>query len=71
MMQAATKPGTIGAYQPRHPALRWLEKRLPIGELSRAEFVGYSTPCNLNDRTYTAVWLALSLDPIDRKRAST
>ena len=44
MVQAATKPGTIGAYQPRHPALRWLEKRLPIGELGHAEFVGYSTP---------------------------
>jgi hypothetical protein len=26
---------------------------------------------NLNDRTYTVVWLALSLDPIDRKHAST
>jgi hypothetical protein len=71
MVQAATKPGTIGAYQPRHPALRWLEKRLPIGELGHAEFVGYSTPRNLNDRTYTVVWLALSLDPIDRKHAST
>jgi hypothetical protein len=29
------------------------------------------TPRNLNDRTYTVVWLALSLDPIDRKHAST
>jgi hypothetical protein len=35
-----------------------------------AEFVGYSTPRNLNDRTYTVVWLALSLDPIDRQHAS-
>jgi hypothetical protein len=35
------------------------------------EFVGYSTPPNLNDRTYTVVWLALSLDTIDRKHAST
>jgi hypothetical protein len=47
------------------------EKRLPIGELGHDEFVGYSTPRNLNDRTYTVVWLALSLDPIDRKHAST
>ena len=55
MVQAATKPGAIGAYQPRHPALRWLEKRLPIGGLGHDEFVGYSTPRNLNDRTYTVV----------------
>jgi hypothetical protein len=41
VVQAATKPGTIGAsYQPRYPALRWIEKRLPIGELGHAEFVG-------------------------------
>jgi hypothetical protein len=71
MLRGPTKPGTIGAYQPRHPALRWLEKRLPIGELGHAEFVGYSTPRNLNDSTYTVVWLALSLDPIDRKHAPT
>jgi hypothetical protein len=70
-VQAATKPGIIGAYQPRHPALRWLEKPLPIGELGHDEFVGDSTPRNLNDRTYTLVWLALSLDPIDRTHAST
>jgi hypothetical protein len=70
-VQAATKPGTIGAYQPRHPALRWLKKRLLIGELGHDEFVGYSTPRNLNDMTYTLVWLALSLDTIDRKHAST
>jgi hypothetical protein len=47
------------------------EKRLPIGELGHDEVVGDSTPRNLNDRTYTVVWLALSLDPIDRKHNST
>ncbi len=71
MVQAATKPGTIGAYQPRRSALRWFEKRLPIGELGHDEFVGCSTPRNLIERTYTVVWLTLSLDPIDRKHAST
>jgi hypothetical protein len=69
MMRAATEPGTIGAYQPRHPALRWHET--PIGELGHDEFVGYSTPRNLNERTYTLGWVALSLDTIDRKHAST
>jgi hypothetical protein len=67
MVQAATEPAPS---QPRHPALRWLEKRLPLGELCHDEFVGYSTLRNLNDGTYTVVWLALSLDPIDRKHAS-
>jgi hypothetical protein len=46
------------------------EQRPPIGELGHGEFVGYSTPRNLKDRTYTVVWLTLSLDPIDRKHAS-
>jgi hypothetical protein len=41
------------------------------GELGHDEFVGYSTRRNLNDRTYTVVWLALSLGPIDRKHAQT
>ena len=71
MVQAATKPGTIGACQPRHPTRRRLEKRLPIGERGHDALVGYSTPRNLNDRTYTVVSLALSLDPIDREHAST
>jgi hypothetical protein len=31
----------------------------------------YSTPHKLNNKTYTEAWLALSLDPIDRKHAST
>jgi hypothetical protein len=52
-------------------ALENLRQRLPIGELGHDEFVGYSTPRNLNDRTYTVVWLALSLDPIDREHNST
>ena len=47
------------------------EHALAIGELGHAAFVGYSTPRNLNDRTYTLVWLSLSLDPIDRQHAST
>ena len=67
MVQAATKLGTVGTCQLRHPALRPLEKRPPAGEAGHAELFGYSTPRNLNDRTYTVVWLALSLDPIDRK----
>jgi hypothetical protein len=36
--------GTTGAYEPQHPALRWLEKRLPISRLIHAEFVAYPTP---------------------------
>jgi ubiquinol-cytochrome c reductase cytochrome b/c1 subunit len=36
------------AYRPRHPALQWIEKRLPIGRLIHAEFVAYPTPRNLN-----------------------
>src|SRR5262245_9339508 len=39
---------TAGVYEPRHPALRWLEKRLPLGRLLYAEFVAYPTPRNLN-----------------------
>jgi ubiquinol-cytochrome c reductase cytochrome b/c1 subunit len=39
---------TTGAYQPQHPALRWLERRLPISRLIHAEFVAYPTPRNLN-----------------------
>jgi hypothetical protein len=31
MLQGPAKPSTIGAYRPHHPALRWLEQRLPIG----------------------------------------
>ena len=37
-----------GAYRPRSPFLRWLEKRLPIGQLIYSEFVAYPTPRNLN-----------------------
>lgn len=36
-----------------------------------ASFEVYPTPRNLNGATYTIVWLAFSLDPIDRKHAST
>jgi hypothetical protein len=42
------KPSVTSSYQPQHPALRWLEKRLPIGRLIHAEFVAYPTPRNLN-----------------------
>ena len=48
MLQTPTKPDRIGAYQPQNPALRWLEKRLPIGRFIHAEFVAYPTPRNLN-----------------------
>src|SRR5882672_11511515 len=46
--QPATNPNATGTYEPRHPALRWLEKRLPIGRFIHAEFVAYPTPRNLN-----------------------
>jgi len=46
------------------------EKWPPIGELGD-EFVGYSTQRNQNNRTYTAVWLALFVGPIDRRHAAT
>ena len=48
MSQPESTPGTTDAYQPRYPALRWLEKRPPIGRLMHAEFVAYPTPRNLN-----------------------
>ena len=35
-------------YRPQHPALQWIEKRLPIGRLFYSEFVAYPTPRNLN-----------------------
>ena len=36
------------AYRPRNDVLRWIEKRLRIGQLIHAEFVAYPTPRNLN-----------------------
>jgi hypothetical protein len=53
------------------PAFRWLEKRPPIDEPGHDAYVGYLARRNLNDGTYTVVWPALSLDPIDRKHTST
>src|SRR6201987_173830 len=35
-------------YQPSHPALQWLERRLPIFSLMHSSFVAYPTPRNLN-----------------------
>jgi len=35
-------------YQPHNAALRWLERRLPIGGLIHSSFVAYPTPRNLN-----------------------
>ena len=35
-------------YQPQNAALRWLERRLPIGGLIHSSFVVYPTPRNLN-----------------------
>ncbi len=53
-----------------HKAFRL--SQMPFGgEPGRDGFVGYSTPRKLNDRTYAVVWLALSLDPIDHRHAST
>jgi hypothetical protein len=48
MPRPETKPGMSGAYQPQHPVLQWIEKRLPLGRLIHAEFVAYPTPRNLN-----------------------
>src|SRR5499425_1916907 len=35
-------------YKPSHPALQWLERRLPILSFSYHSFVAYPTPRNLN-----------------------
>ena len=35
-------------YQPRSAFMRWLERRLPIGNLVYSSFVAYPTPRNLN-----------------------
>lgn len=35
-------------YQPSHPALKWIERRLPIFGLIHSSFVAYPTPRNLN-----------------------
>src|SRR6201990_585891 len=48
MSRPDATPNPTGAYEPQHPALRWLERRLPIGALLHAEFVAYPTPRNLN-----------------------
>jgi ubiquinol-cytochrome c reductase cytochrome b/c1 subunit len=48
MPRPETTPSMSGAYQPQHPVLRWIEKRLPLGRLIHAEFVAYPTPRNLN-----------------------
>jgi ubiquinol-cytochrome c reductase cytochrome b/c1 subunit len=36
------------SYQPQNAVMKWLERRLPIGELIYASFVSYPTPRNLN-----------------------
>ncbi|WP_024508272.1 cytochrome c1 [Bradyrhizobium sp. ARR65] len=35
-------------YQPSHPALKWIERRLPIMGFIHSSFVAYPTPRNLN-----------------------
>ncbi len=35
-------------YQPSHPVLKWIERRLPILGLMHSSFVAYPTPRNLN-----------------------
>jgi ubiquinol-cytochrome c reductase cytochrome b/c1 subunit len=35
-------------YQPTNPALKWIERRLPILSLMHSSFVAYPTPRNLN-----------------------
>ncbi len=68
MSHRAGRPGRRSRWK-NQEALRLSPMRFG-GELGHDKFVGYSTPRNLNDRTYTVVWLALSLDPIDPKHAS-
>jgi ubiquinol-cytochrome c reductase cytochrome b/c1 subunit len=36
------------SYNPQNPALKWIERRLPIGGLIHSSFVAYPTPRNLN-----------------------
>jgi ubiquinol-cytochrome c reductase cytochrome b/c1 subunit len=48
MSHLEAEPRASEPYQPSHPALRWLERRLPIGRLIRAEFIVFPTPRNLN-----------------------
>ncbi len=35
-------------FQPQNPALKWLEKRLPLAGLVHSSFIAYPTPRNLN-----------------------
>jgi ubiquinol-cytochrome c reductase cytochrome b/c1 subunit len=35
-------------YQPQHPFMKWMERRLPIAGLMYSSFVAYPTPRNLN-----------------------
>jgi quinol-cytochrome oxidoreductase complex cytochrome b subunit len=35
-------------YQPQHPFMKWMERRLPIAGLVHSSFVAYPTPRNLN-----------------------
>ena len=35
-------------FQPTHPVLKWIERRLPIFGFVHASFVAYPTPRNLN-----------------------
>src|SRR5215470_3242847 len=46
-LQGSTMSGQ-STYQPHNAALRWLERRLPIGGLIHSSFVAYPTPRNLN-----------------------
>ena len=57
-----------GGYQPQHPVLRWIEKRLPIGQLIYSEFVAYPTPRNLNYWWTFGAILSFMLGAPDRHR---
>ncbi|MDB5520684.1 MAG: cytochrome c1, partial [Tardiphaga sp.] len=35
-------------FQPTNPAIKWIERRLPIFGLGHSSFVAYPTPRNLN-----------------------
>lgn len=36
------------SYNPQNPALKWIERRLPLGGLIHSSFIAYPTPRNLN-----------------------
>src|SRR6201995_4367606 len=50
-------------YQPTNPALKWIERRLPVMGLVHSSFVAYPTPRNLNYWWTFGVILAMHYTP--------